>query len=171
MTRGARKTIDFAMAQFAGFSTISAHPAEDPRRLGPESGHLVADPIGHQVRFSPLGVPESLKSSEHQFLLVVGHLIKHADVGLDCLHRLAPTSIENCDRRSNSSSAGFDSSFMTLFSVLMASSVHSFAAALTSAIAFMAIAVAFSSAFFLGRPGPPGFRGLKDVERLLPLAA
>jgi hypothetical protein len=32
-------------------------PAEDPRRIGSDSGHLVADPIGHQVRFLPLGVP------------------------------------------------------------------------------------------------------------------
>jgi hypothetical protein len=158
------------MAQFAGFSTMSAHPATDPRRLGPESGHLVADPIGHQVRFSPLGVPESLKSSEHRFLLVVGHLIKQADVGLDCLHRLAPPRSRIAIAAPTRAAAGFDSSFMTLFSVLMASSVHSFAAALTSAIAFMA-AVAFSSAFFLGRPGPPGFPGLKDVERLLPLTA
>jgi hypothetical protein len=44
----------------------------------------------YDVMFSPLGVPESLKSSEHRFLLVVGHLIKHAHVGLDRLHRLAP---------------------------------------------------------------------------------
>jgi hypothetical protein len=27
-------------------------PAEDPHRFGSDSGHLVADPIGHQVRFS-----------------------------------------------------------------------------------------------------------------------
>jgi hypothetical protein len=39
-------------------------PAEDPRRFGSDSCHMVADPIGHQVRFSPLGVPESLKSGE-----------------------------------------------------------------------------------------------------------
>ena len=39
-------------------------PAEHLRRFGSDSGQLVADPIGHQVRFSPLGVPESLKSSE-----------------------------------------------------------------------------------------------------------
>jgi hypothetical protein len=65
-------------------------PAEDPRRFGSDSGHLIADPIGYDVMFSPLGVPESLKSSEHRFLLVVGHLIKHAHVGLDRLHRLAP---------------------------------------------------------------------------------
>jgi hypothetical protein len=38
-------------------------------------------PIGHQVRFSPLGVPESLKSSEHRFLLIVRHLIDHAHIG------------------------------------------------------------------------------------------
>jgi hypothetical protein len=55
-------------------------PAEDPRRFGSDSGYLVADPIGHQVRFSPLGAPESVKSSEHRFLLVVGHLIKYAHV-------------------------------------------------------------------------------------------
>ena len=48
-------------------------PAEDPHRFGSDSGHLVADPIGHQVRFSPLSVPESLKSSERRLLLVVGH--------------------------------------------------------------------------------------------------
>jgi hypothetical protein len=29
------------------------------RRFGSDSGHLVANPIGHQVRFSPLAVPES----------------------------------------------------------------------------------------------------------------
>ena len=56
-------------------------PVEDPRRFGSDSGHLVADPIGHQVRFSPLGVPESLKSSEHRFLLFVRHLIDHAHIG------------------------------------------------------------------------------------------
>jgi hypothetical protein len=38
-------------------------PAEDPRRFGSDSGHLIADPIGYDVMFSPLGVPESLKSS------------------------------------------------------------------------------------------------------------
>jgi hypothetical protein len=27
-------------------------PAEDPGRFGSDSGYLVADPIGHQVRFS-----------------------------------------------------------------------------------------------------------------------
>jgi hypothetical protein len=68
-------------------TAICAFRPKTPRRF---VGHLVADPIGHQVRFSPLGVPESLKSSEHRFLLVVGHLIKHAHVGLDRLHRLAP---------------------------------------------------------------------------------
>jgi hypothetical protein len=26
-------------------------PAEDPRRFGSDSGHLVAGPIGHEVRF------------------------------------------------------------------------------------------------------------------------
>ena len=76
-------------------------PAEDPRRFGSDSGHLVADPIGHQVRFSPLGVPVSLKSSEHRFLLVVGHLIKHAHVGAYRLLGLAPAAIENCNRRSD----------------------------------------------------------------------
>jgi hypothetical protein len=50
-------------------------PAEDLRRFGPHSGHLVADPIGHQVGFSLLGVPES----EHCLLLVVRHLIEDAD--------------------------------------------------------------------------------------------
>jgi hypothetical protein len=26
-------------------------PAEDPTRFGSDSGHLIADPIGYQVRF------------------------------------------------------------------------------------------------------------------------
>jgi hypothetical protein len=37
-------------------------PAKDPRRFGSDSGYLVADPVGHQVRFSPLIALESLKS-------------------------------------------------------------------------------------------------------------
>jgi hypothetical protein len=45
------------------FATRSAYdrslriPAEDPRRFGTDSGHLVADPIGHQVRFLTAGRP------------------------------------------------------------------------------------------------------------------
>jgi hypothetical protein len=62
--------------------------AEDPRRFGSDSGHLVADPIGYEVRFSQLVVPERLKSSEHNALLVVRHLIEEA-----------PAAIENCNRR------------------------------------------------------------------------
>jgi hypothetical protein len=45
-------------------------PAEDPRRFGSDSGHLVADPIGHQVRFAPLGVPKSRQCGEHNALLL-----------------------------------------------------------------------------------------------------
>lgn len=52
--------------------------------------------------------------------------------------------------------------------VEIACSVHSLAAALTSAIAFLAMALAFSSGFFRGRPGPPGFPGFHDVDRLPP---
>jgi hypothetical protein len=44
-----------------------------PRRFWSDAGHLVADRMGHEVTFSPLGVPESLKSSEHRLLLVVRH--------------------------------------------------------------------------------------------------
>jgi hypothetical protein len=76
-------------------------PAEDPRRFGSDSGNLVADPIGHQVRFSPLGVPDSLKSSEHNALLLVRHLIEEAHVGGDLLRWFAPAAIENCNRRSD----------------------------------------------------------------------
>jgi hypothetical protein len=76
-------------------------PAEDPRRFGSDSGHLVADPIGYEVRFSQLVVPESLKSSEHNALLVVRHLIEEAHVGGDLLRWFAPAAIENCNRRSD----------------------------------------------------------------------
>src|ERR1700722_3887786 len=48
-----------------------------------------------------LGLPDSLKTSEHRFLLVVGHLIKHAHVGAYGLLGLAPAAIENCNRRSD----------------------------------------------------------------------
>ena len=36
-----------------------------------------------------LGVLENLESGEHRFLLVAGHLIKHAQVGVYRLRRLA----------------------------------------------------------------------------------
>jgi hypothetical protein len=39
-------------------------PAEDPPRFGSDSGHLVAEPIGHQVGFLTAGRLESLKSGE-----------------------------------------------------------------------------------------------------------
>jgi hypothetical protein len=34
-----------------GMTAICAHSAEVPRRFGSDSGHLVADPIGYEVRF------------------------------------------------------------------------------------------------------------------------
>ena len=37
-------------------AALCAFRPKTPRRFGSDSGHLVADPIGHQVRFSPLGV-------------------------------------------------------------------------------------------------------------------
>jgi hypothetical protein len=66
------------------------NPAEDPRRFGSDSGHLVADPIGHEVRFCLLVALEILKSGEHRLLLVVRHLIEHAHVGAYGLLGLGP---------------------------------------------------------------------------------
>ena len=74
-------------------------PAKDPRRFGSPSGRR-----SNRVRFSPLGVPESLKSSEQHLLFVVRHLIEDIHVASNCLRWLAPASIEKGDCRSNSSS-------------------------------------------------------------------
>jgi hypothetical protein len=55
-----RQILKCTRSRFDPFATrpamtaICAFRPKTPRRFGSDSGHLVADPIGHQVRFSPL---------------------------------------------------------------------------------------------------------------------
>jgi hypothetical protein len=59
------KTATGAFDPFAKSSEIDRYlriPAEDPHRFGSDSGHLVVDPIGHQVRFSPLRASSEVAS-------------------------------------------------------------------------------------------------------------
>jgi hypothetical protein len=142
-------------------------PAKDPRRFGSPSGRR-----SNRVRFSPLGVPESLKSSEQHLLFVVRHLIEDIHIRFDCLRWLAPASIEN-GAPTTRAAEGAWSLFITVFNVLIASAVFSLAAALTSTIADLASSfAAFIAGSSFGRPlGFALFLGLKLVERLPPLTA
>ena len=63
-------------------------PAKDPRRFGSPSGRR-----SNRVRFSPLGVPESLKSSEQHLLFVVRHLIEDIHIRFE-LPALACPSLD-----------------------------------------------------------------------------
>jgi hypothetical protein len=63
-------------------------PAKDPRRFGSPSGRR-----SNRVRFSPLGVPESLKNSEQHLLFVVRHLIEDIHIRFE-LPALACPSLD-----------------------------------------------------------------------------
>ena len=144
-------------------------PAKDPRRFGSPSGRR-----SNRVRFSPLGVPESLKNSEQHLLFVVRHLIEDIHIRFE-LPALACPSLDREWRLplQLEQRKGAWSLFMTVFNVLIASAVFSLAAALTSTIADLASSfAAFIAGSSFGRPlGFALFPGLKLVERLPPLTA
>jgi hypothetical protein len=48
--RAAKGRLD-PLAEPSGDDRYLRIPAEDPRRVWSDSGHLVADPIGHELRF------------------------------------------------------------------------------------------------------------------------
>jgi hypothetical protein len=118
-------------AAFSGNVRYLCIPTEDPRPFGSDSRHLVADPIGYRVRFSPLDVPESLKSSKYGPLFIIGHAIQNAHIRIDCVRWLAPVSIENGNAAPTRAGKGAWSLFMTVVNVLIASAVFSLAAAWT----------------------------------------